>query len=343
MKIHILYNFQEGPTGGGNQFLKALKGEWQRQGIYEENLEKADIVLFNSHHCLKQVFWAKKKFPQKIFIHRIDGPIQLYRGKDQAVDNIIFKTNKLLADGVVFQSNWSKKENCKLHQYFSKYEKVIFNAPDQTIFNKVSKKDFKLQWKIKLIAVSWSDNFKKGFNLYQYLDEHLDFKKYEMSFVGNSPVVFKNIKIIKPVLSRELANILKQNDIYITASQKDPCSNSLIEALSCGLPATVLNDGGHPELLQKGGELFTGQKDIIEKIEKVAQNYYFYQKNLPEFFLDKVAREYFNFAKQIFDDSQSGYYFPRQVGVFAVFSFYFELFKFFFFRLIGKIKNKYGY
>lgn len=342
MKIHILYNFQEGPTGGGNQFLKALKQEWQNKGFYEEDIAKADVILFNSHHCLKQVFWVKKKFPSKIFVHRIDGPIQLYRGKDKAVDNIIFKTDKLLADGVIFQSDWSKKENCKLHQYFPKYEKVIFNAPDQIIFNKANRRNFNPQGKIKLIAVSWSNNLKKGFDIYKYLDEHLDFKRYEMLFVGNTPVSFKNIKVIKPIVSSELAGVLKQNDIYITASQKDPCSNALIEALSCGLPAAALNDGGHPELLQKGGEIFTSQKDIVEKIEKVAQNYYFYQKNLPVFFIKDVSQKYMEFCQEIFRDTQSGYYFPRQVGVFAVFLFYFALFKFFFVRLISKVQNKYG-
>ncbi len=336
MKIHILYNLQEGPTGGGNQFLKALKQEWIALGVYENDIAKADVVLFNSHHQLEQVFLAKRKFPLKVFIHRIDGPIQLYRGKDKAIDNIIFKINKLLADGVIFQSDWSRKENKKLYQDFPKYEAVIFNAPDQVIFNKNNRRVFNSKEKIKLIAVSWSSNLKKGFDSYKYLDEYLDFRRYRMLFVGNSPVSFKNIKVIKAVPSQEIADILKQNDIYITASQKDPCSNSLIEALSCGLPAVVLNDGGHGELLQKGGELFENPKDLLIKIDKVANNYFYYQSKLPEFSIEKISKQYFDFAKKIFEDSQSGYYFPRQVGVFARFSFLISFFAVF----LNKIYDK---
>jgi len=43
MKIHILYNFQKGPWGGGNQFLKALKKEFNQRGIHEEKPEKAGL------------------------------------------------------------------------------------------------------------------------------------------------------------------------------------------------------------------------------------------------------------------------------------------------------------
>lgn len=157
--------------------------------------------------------------------------------------------NKLFVDGIIFQSNWRKKNNKKYFGISTKYETVVRNAPDNKIFNKVGKKVFNPKEKIKLIATSWSSNWRKGFDIYKFLDENLDFSKYEMTFVGNSPIIFKNIKWIKPVPSKKLAEILKQNDVYITASQNDPCSNSLIEALSCGVPAVALNDGGHPEWL----------------------------------------------------------------------------------------------
>lgn len=341
VKIHILFPFQEGPKGGGgNQFLKALKDRFLAAGIYEQTPEKADVILFNSHHELRRVFRLKKKFPEKVFVHRIDGPIQLYRGKDKAVDNFIFTTNKLLADGVIFQSNWSREENRKLYRHFAKYEAVIFNAPDQNIFNKSVKKEFNPKAKIKLIAASWSANLKKGFEIYKYLDEHLDFRKYEMTFVGNSAVVFKNIKLEKPVPSKELALIFKQHDIYVTASQSDPCSNSLIEALSCGLPAVALDDGGHPELIQKGGEIFAGKEDILQKIEKVAGNYSYYQSRLPYFSIQNISQRYLDFCQKIFEDAKNGYYLPRQVGVTAAFSFFVSSCAIFLNRVIDKIQKK---
>lgn len=314
MKIHILYNFQQGPWGGGNQFLKALKKEFQNRGIYEDLSEKADVVLFNSHHCLDDVFALKKSFPEKIFIHRVDGPIRLYRGRDKILDKIIFQFNNLLADGIVFQSHWSKEQNQRVCNAHSPHETVIHNAPDSSVFNKQNKRPFDVQEKIRLIAVSWSSNIRKGFEVYKHLDEALDFSKYEMVFVGNSPFEFKNIKRQKPIPSKDLANVLKGQDIYITASQKDPCSNSLIEALSCGLPAVALNDGGHTELIQQGGELFQSKQEVIEKLNKIAHNYSYYQSRIPEFSIQKAAGAYYGFAEKVFNDVQRGTYQPKKLG-----------------------------
>jgi len=216
MKIHISYKFQKGPWGGGNQFLKALKKEFEEMEVCTEDPEKAEIILFNSHHCLDKVFEVKKKFPQKIFVHRINGPVQLIRGKDKALDRIIYQFNNLVADGIVFQSNWCREQNKKLFNVLSNYETVIYNAPDNHVFNRNNKKEFNPKEKIKLITTNWSSNWRKGFRVYKFLDENLDFSKYEITFVGYSPIKFENIKLIKPVNSEILAKILKGNDIYIT-------------------------------------------------------------------------------------------------------------------------------
>jgi len=314
IKYNILYDFQKGPWGGGNQFLKALKEEFNKQYIYEEEIYKANVILVNSHHNLRYCFTIKKKYPNKIIIYRLDGPISFVRGQDKGIDKIIALFNNLVVDGIIFQSNWCKEQNKKYFGIFSIYEKIIYNAPDSEIFNEIGKKVFNPEEKNKLVATSWSSNWRKGFNVYKFLDENLDFSKYEMTFVGNSPIKFKNINWIKPVDSKKLAEILKQNDIYITASQKDPCSNSLIEALSCGLPVVVLNDGGHPELVQRGGELFRGKEDIIEKIDKVTEKYSYYQLKIPKFSMEKVARKYYEFAQKIYNNMQKGEYTPKHVN-----------------------------
>lgn len=322
MKIHIFYSFQKGPWGGGNQFLKALKKEFERTGVYESDFNKADAVVFNSHHNLESCFQIKRKYPNKIIMYRLDGPISSVRGKDKEIDRIIAMFNKLFVDGIIFQSSWCKKQNKKLFGISSKYEIVVHNAPDNKIFNKKAKKEFNPNQKIKLIAVSWSSNWRKGFNVYKYLDENLDFSRYKMTFIGNSPIEFKNIKYIKPVSSEKLAKILKQNDVFITASQNDPCSNSLIEALSHGLPAVALNDGGHPEIVQEGGELFRNKEDVIEKIEKIAKNYQNYQSQIPEFSIKKTAQNYYKFIERIYNDVSEHKYQPKKITFSTKFNFY---------------------
>ncbi|TET78236.1 MAG: glycosyltransferase family 1 protein [Candidatus Cloacimonadota bacterium] len=319
-KIHILYKFVEGPWGGGNQFLKALQGHFRKVGVYSENPEDAEVILFNSYpfgseYLFDSVIKLKKR-RGKILIHRVDGPISYVRGKDKWIDKVIFQFNDLFADGTIFQSCWSREMNYELGAKKSPYETVIMNAPDETIFCPEGKKPFNEE-RIKLVATSWSGNIRRGFEIYQYLDEHLDFEKYAMTFVGNSPIEFKNIRWIKPVPSRELANILKEHDIYITASQNDPCSNSLIEALHCGLPAVARNDGGHPEIIGKAGAFFEDQSDVIYAIEKVAKDYKHYQAliNLPS--LDEIGQKYYQFVQSIYKDIANGNYHPKQVNYFG--------------------------
>ena len=38
-----------------------------------------------------------------------------------------------------------------------------------------------------------------------------------MIFVGNSPIEFKNIKVIPPVKSKKLSKLLSQNDYFFTS------------------------------------------------------------------------------------------------------------------------------
>jgi glycosyltransferase involved in cell wall biosynthesis len=306
-------------------------------GIYEENIEKADVILFNSHQWLKKAMEIKKRFPSKIFIHRIDGPLRTYRPKEAFFDKLIFKANRFVADGTVWQSKWSQRENKKLFKYQCQNETVIYNAPNEKIFNKQDKSLFNKNNKIKIIAVSWSVNFLKGFDIYKFLDENLDFKKYQMLFVGRSPVRFKNIKMVEPVKQEDLAKILKENDIFITASKIESCSNALIEALSCGLPCLAFNSSSNPEIVGRGGELFSNEKDLLFKMDKIVNNYSNYQKNLPTFYLNKIARDYFNFSNKISQDAQSGFYITREVGVSARASFVLTNFSVFFQKLLNKI------
>lgn len=338
MKIHILFSFQEGPRGGGgNQFLKALKQKWLDREVYEQDITKADVVLFNSHHFLKNVLRVKSAFPKKIFIHRIDGPLRTYRPKEKLLDRLIFKINIFVADGTVWQSEWSKKENEKIFPYSCPFQAVVYNAPDEAIFNKKGKTGFKNSDKIKIIAVSWSNNFLKGFDTYEFLDNNLDFERYEMVFVGRNPVGFKNIKTLGVLEQRDLAIQLKQSDIFITASKIESCSNALIEALSCGLPCLAFNSSSNPEIIKGGGELFDNEEELLEKIEKMSANYSKYQENLPIFSLDKAASMYYELAAKIFNETQGGFYFTREVGTAAKISFYWLIVLKFFRKVFNKL------
>ena len=318
-KIHILYKFREEAWGGVNQFLKALREYFRKKGVYTENLEDADVILFSaypfgSEYFFNFVFKTKIKNPNKILIHRIDGPISYTRGKDRLVDVIIYMFNKFCVDGTIFQSNWCRTKNYELGFEKTNSETIITNAPDSEIFYPQKNKKLEKGDNIKLIATNWAPNIRKGFDIYKFLDDNLDFDRYEMTFVGRSPIKFERIRYIPPQPSKRLAEILRQHDIFITASRNDPCSNALIEALHCGLPAVARNDGGHPEIVEKAGELFGDERNVLDAIEKVAQNYEYYRDRIKMLTIEDIGKSYYEFADRIYQDCLSGKYRQKQVN-----------------------------
>jgi glycosyltransferase involved in cell wall biosynthesis len=205
-------------------------------------------------------------------IHRVDGPLAAYRGYDDGTDRKIWTINRKLADATIFQSEYSLAKHHDLGLDFVN-PTVLLNAADPAIFHPQGRILFSDKRKIRLISVSWSDNVNKGARVYQWLDDHLDLGRYEYTFVGRSPVKFLNIKTISPITSEELAKELRQHDVFVTASRNDPCSNSLIEALACGLPALYLNSGGHSEIVGQAGLSFESAEEIPALLERLICEY----------------------------------------------------------------------
>lgn len=309
MKVHILFTFTDGPLGGGNQFLKSLKGWFENRGIYEADALKADVVLFNSHHDLGRVLSIKKRDPGKLFVHRVDGPISRFRETSPIIDETIYWMNRHVSDGTIFQSLWSRDRNREMGLLVNRFESVIMNAPDPDVFNPDNRRNgFHKNRKLRLINTSWSDHNNKGFDVYRWLDDHLDFSRHEMTFIGRSRVRFRNIRQMEPIPNTELADHLKGHDVFIIASRNDACSNSLIEALHCGIPAVALRAGGHPEIVSTGGRLFDRSEEIPELLEDIRNNYREYQESIRVPTLDQVASAYASFIRRIHQAREEGIY-----------------------------------
>ena len=155
--------------------------------------------------------------------------------------------------------------------------------------------------KIRLISASWSDNPRKGGPVYKWLDEHLDWGRFDYTFVCRTQERFKNIQHAPAVPSEELAHLLRQHDIYITASERDPCSNSLIEALACRLPALYLNDGGHPELVGLGGLPFEKREEIPAQLERLVTCYHQFQSLICIPTIEDIAKTYLHVIRQLLE------------------------------------------
>lgn len=307
MKLHILFPLKDGPSGGGNQFLLALREYLRNLGSYSDIANQADAIIFNSYpfgsaaNLYRRVAALKRERETIAILHRVDGPISVVRGntRDLPVDQSIVNFNNLLSDATIFQSQFSRSVCHGFGIGKERPSTVIVNAPDSRwFFSSGQRHQSTVRDRIKIIISSWSSNWRKGFDIYSFLDQALDYDRYELTFVGNSPVKFKNIKIVSPLDSRQLGESLRTSDIYLTASVDDPCSNAVVEALHCGLPVVARNSGGHHELVGDSGVLFSGRNDVIAAIDKAAAKLgTFEPSGLPN--MEQVAAEYLDFAHKV--------------------------------------------
>ena len=300
-RVAILVDTKPGPWGGANQFFKAFQKTLARRGLLGTNIFDCDVILFNSHHCIRRVVMARRLRPHTCFVQRIDGPMSLYTSGIDSRDRWVRFLNEQVADAIVFQSEWSKRRNFELGIGRERPETVISNAADPDFFfsSPLSEKIEQCRSKLRLIATCWSQNANKGFEFYRYLDANLDFDRFAMTFVGRSPIKFKNIKMYDAVPSAKLGSLLRQHDIFVSASRRDPCSNSVLEALACGLPVVARADGGHPEIIGSGGELFVEFSEMLAKIDLVAGRLESYQARIPENDFDLVVTEYLEFFSKV--------------------------------------------
>lgn len=301
MKININYKFIDSSYGGGNQFLKALKYELEKINIYTDNVNEASIVITNlSPESFNQMFFVLSRiiFSNKKIIGRIDGPIGLIRSGSNFYDKYFLRFSSYFFDGLIFQSEWSKRKLLHITPSYSRKSEVILNGSNTEIFG-FKKKNFRNK-KLNIVASSWSSHKNKGFEVYEWLDQNIDYSRFNFYFVGNSKYLFKNAKQLPPMESKDLANFYSGMDIYITASKNDPCSNSLIEAINCGLIPISLNDGGHPELNKHQKLLFVNKEEILGILDYVQKTYVNNDFLIShELSISHTSKKYLDFIKNV--------------------------------------------
>lgn len=301
LTVGLWHSFFKPPYGGGNQFMMALRKGMAKRGVdvRENELHPGiDAYVLNSIHFDVDRFLEFTREHKINVIHRIDGPIFLIRGFDREKDELCYELNERFASATVLQSAWTYQRIVDMG-YHPIRPVIIHNAVDSDIFHARGRIPFDNKRKIRLIATSWSGNPRKGGPTYKWIDEHLDWERFELTFVGNVSESFDRIKHIPPIPSEDLASILRQHDIYITASRNDPCSNALIEALACGLPALYFNDGGHPELVGYGGLPFSNEEEIPSQLERIVDNYESFQRLVIVSSLEDVAGKYLSLIEEV--------------------------------------------
>ena len=249
MKISIGMKLRNSPWGGGNQFGNALSGYLCQHGhevIFNLNDVDVDIILLTDPRNQsisasfrdKEIIRYRRMNPEAIVVHRVNECDERKATKDV---NAQLRKATLCADHTVFISNWLR--SLHLSQGMKPLEhSVILNGSDTSIFNQKGYQRWDGNSVLRLVTHHWGSGWLKGFDVYQRLDEMLTDKtfkkKYHFNYIGNIPVgfSFQNVEFMTPLQGEKLAHAIKQNHVYLTASQFEPGGHHQNEGGCCGLP-----------------------------------------------------------------------------------------------------------
>ena len=305
--VSIWNVFYPAPYGGANQFMRALGHALEAHGVrvVENAVHGVDVHLlqgdgFNLDRFLRHF----RRLPMRV-IHRLDGPVHLYRGFDRDKDERVFRLNAECATASVMQSVWSLEQTVAMG-YRPVNPVLIYNAADPVLFHPAPALEAPHGRRLRLVSSAWSDNPRKGGSVYRHLDEALDFSRFEYTFVGRTSERFRNVRVVPPLPTAELGAELRTHDVFITASQNDPCSNALVEALTSGLPAVYRRDGGHPELVGYGGVPFEDEHDVVDAVERLAADLETYRSLVTPPTMREVAMQYLTLIHEVLRGEWTG-------------------------------------
>ena len=309
MKISFGSKIVTGPWGGGNLFLINLKNYLTSNGhqvVFGLDDKDVDIILFTDPRTGRgstSLISSKdiKKYKRHInknvkVIQRINECDE--RKNTKKINKLYLKSSEV-ADHVVFVSEWLRKIYLDLGMEKEKTS-VIMSGSDTLIFNPIGATKKPVNRKFKVLTHHWSSNWMKGFELYLQLDKKLSEptlkNKIEFTYIGNvdKKYEFSNTNILQPLSGLELAEEIKNHDIYITGSLNEPSGNHHIEAALCGLPILYFNSGGIPEYCQDYGleidienfeEKILYMIDYYDIFKNKMKNYPFKSEKMPSNYL----------------------------------------------------------
>lgn len=309
--------------GGKGVFLQHLETYAIDKGISVEwtelkNAKEGDVILLSSG--TKHIFRLMALRKKCKIVQRLDrwhsgkdfGPNISRRIKNFVSTCLINFIRKHIAHVVIYQSESVKN---KWHQSWGGKgrgkEIVIYNGTNTEVFFPKKEKSFIEPVRILFVEGDYYDNHETNLIL-STLQDHLPNAIFTL--VGNIPNTLKDkfhatcFNHIGLLPHDKMPEIYRQHDIYISLEKDAPCPNSVIEAMSSGLPVAGFEWGAMPEIVGTGSGILIqtahpesiNQNEVLKLIHAINMikiRYENFSQNArsqaqDQFSLQKICSEY---------------------------------------------------
>lgn len=306
MKIAIGMRVRDSGFGGGNAFGKYLFWYLKEQGHEVFNNlahPDLDIILMTeprawlpscSFGLLEIIKYCHDVNKNVVVIHRVNECDE--RKGTRTVNKLLSLANST-ADHTIYVGGW-------LVNLFAKYSftpeySVILNGADASVFTFSLKRPPIGNRRYRIITHHWSGHYRKGWDLYQELDERLtDDSSFEFHYVGNKPSGIKTKNIVYHDASAPdvLVEQLQQSHIYLTASLNEPGAMHPIEGASCGLPVLYRESGSLPEYCANYGIGFSNGEEMWRGLLDLKGSYTEFSRKMASYphTAERMASQYLN-------------------------------------------------
>jgi glycosyltransferase involved in cell wall biosynthesis len=241
----------DSPWGGGNWWLTQTADELRAHGYdvrFDLRREPAGIVLVDPRVGGNVGFGAEEieQHSEARVLHRINE-CDLRKGTNE-IDALLAEANRV-ADHTVFISAWLRDYHAERWFDLSRPHSVIPNGADDAVFNPRGGAEWRPGEPLRLVTHHWSDNPLKGFDVYEEIDRLIadgTLPDTELWVVGRWPaaIEWRAARTFPPTTGVELAGLLRQCHVYVTASRWEPGGMHHVEGAQCGLPVLYHEDGG---------------------------------------------------------------------------------------------------
>ena len=245
----------ETPWGGGNQWVRQMTRHLGAVGcrVSFDLREPADAIVMIDPRVGGLVTFGpdeireyKRRHRTTVCLHRVNECDA--RKGTSFMDALLAKANAV-ADFTVFVSGWLRDYHAARWFDAGRPHAVVLNGADPAAFHPLGADVFAGAAPFRLVTHHWSDNWMKGFDVYQAVDELIANGRLpgtELWIVGRWPreIRWKAARTLGPAQGAELGSLLRQCHAYLTASRFDPGPMHPVEGVQCGLPLIYHRDGG---------------------------------------------------------------------------------------------------